>query len=219
MMVIALCALCVAIVGVAMNFARTPPEEASANLGRWLARLPRWERGKAHVAIFVRSLVGRTLLGVLFLGASMILFWPRSNIEPPPNLPPNPPPPFSNPASNELPDLTPERQRNLVAAFGKLKAILPVVAVTTNGYTNGGYANKISELFGMAGIEPSRGIQIPGGPDETGVMISAKNPNNLSKPAREIFDIFTANGLKPKVTQLPSKIGADFTVFIGPNPL
>lgn len=219
MMVIALCALFVAVVGLAMNFARTPPEEASVNLGRWLACLPRWERGEAHVAIFARSLVGRMLLGVLFLGALVILFWPRSNIEPRPNAPPNPAPPIYNPLSNELPDLTPERQRNLVAAFGKLKAVLPVVVVTTDGYANGGYANKISELFGMAGIEPSRGIQIPGGPDETGIMISAKDPNDLSKPAREIFAIFTANGLKPKVTQLPSKIGADFTVFVGPNPL
>jgi hypothetical protein len=198
MMAIALIALFVAVVGVAMNFARTPPEEAKVNLGRWLAHLPRWER---YVAIFVNSLEGRLLLGILLVGALVVLFWPPSNVEPTTNLPPNPPSPTrSDPRSNELPNLTPERQRNLVAAFGKLKAILPVVVVTTNGYANGGYANKISELFGMAGIEPSRGIQIPGGPSETGIMISAKNPNNLSKAAREIFDIFTANGLEPKLT-------------------
>jgi hypothetical protein len=90
MAVIALFALAVALVGLVMNFARTPPEEASENLGQWLARLPRWERGREHVALFARSLVGRTLLGVLFLGALAILSWQRSNIEPSPNSPPPP---------------------------------------------------------------------------------------------------------------------------------
>jgi hypothetical protein len=76
---IALCALFVAIIGLAMNFARTPPEEARVNLARWLARLPRWDRGKAYTAIFARSLVGRVLLGVLFAGALVILFWPQGD--------------------------------------------------------------------------------------------------------------------------------------------
>lgn len=106
-----------------------------------------------------------------------------------------------------------------MVALARLKPILPTVVITTNGYSNSGYALEISKLFGTAGIEPSRGIQYPNSPDETGIMISAKDPDNLTEPAQRILEIFEANGLHPKKTQLPSKIGADFTVFIGPNPL
>jgi hypothetical protein len=132
-------------------------------------------------------------------------------IRPEPSAPPQ--------RSNELPELTPERQRSLVNAFQALKSILPTVVVTTNGYSNGGYANTIAELFGRAGIEPSRGIETSNGPDETGIMIAAKDPNNLPEAAKQILNIFSANGLNPKVIRLPSKVDTEFTVFIGPTPL
>jgi hypothetical protein len=106
-----------------------------------------------------------------------------------------------------------------VTAFQELKAILPIVVVTTNGTSNREHATALAQHFERASIEVSRGTQISNGPDETGVMIAAKYPSNLPESAKRILKIFREKWVYPKVTQLPAKIGAEFTVFIGPNPL
>jgi hypothetical protein len=119
-----------------------------------------------------------------------------------------------------LPDLTHEKKVAIVVALTALKSILPFVIITTDGQSNIEYAREIAELFGRAGIESNpNNVQTPNSAEETGVMISVKDPNHLTEVERRIYEIFRTNGLEPKVTQLPAKIGAEFTVFIGPNSL
>ncbi len=227
-------------VGALMGLARTPPDVAVSNLSEWARkigfhRIPGWLRDRRADEITyrwaARALVALILVGIV--GVGIYLTSSRTALTIPSVLTPLPPTqtqPQPTPAIPErreptpqprgLPELTHERKVSIVAALTTLKSILPFVVITTDGNSNIGYAAEIAELFGRSGIESNpNNVQTPSSSEETGVMISVKHPNSLTEAERRIYEIFRDNGLEPKITQLPAKIGAEFTVFIGPNPL
>jgi hypothetical protein len=119
-----------------------------------------------------------------------------------------------------LPALTIERQRALVSAFSYLKPQLPTVTIgmpTANG--SRAWILELQRIFERAGILANLVGQNPRGPEETGLMIAARDPKALTDVAKRIFEAFEANGLRPKVVQLAPNIVGEFTIFVGPDPL
>jgi hypothetical protein len=121
--------------------------------------------------------------------------------------------------------LTPNQIRILSNEADKIKSLIPNLRITTPPRDNEPYVyrRQFDELFTRVGINVAYGDETPRGLDEEGVMIAAKDVNNLSKPAQKVREMFELASIPTKIISLPSTFdgqdfGLGFVLFIGPRP-
>jgi len=127
-------------------------------------------------------------------------------------------------ANDNLYDLTPDQFRLLIVEISKLKPTLRLAYFShaPNDLTMWTLWLKLQDVFTRSGIPPVLIGEDPRGPDEEGLMIAVRNPDQvplIAQKVREAFEIANIN-LRPILVPnglLPPDI--EFVVFIGPHPI
>ena len=112
--------------------------------------------------------------------------------------------------------------RLLIGEFVRLKPKMPSIFLTRADDVRGEanqYMRDFMEAFTRAGISVANGMQAPGGPDETGVMISVPEIAKPPEVAVELAAALSKAGITSHIVPKPPTFGGEFTLFIGHNPL
>jgi hypothetical protein len=114
----------------------------------------------------------------------------------------------------------------LIQELSEASAEIPKIFLSRSDDVRGEsnqYMRDFAEAFDRAGLKYEQGVtQRPKGPQQTGVMISVRDPEHPPPAVRKIQSILRDAGITAPIVPLPQELAdlpTDFTVFVGPNPL
>jgi hypothetical protein len=123
--------------------------------------------------------------------------------------------------------LAPDQVRILLQELPKLKSTMPVVRFYSVPNDNEGYNfwRQFDMVFKRSGMNAPLDSQIPRGPDEEGLMLEVRDPENLALSAQKIREAFAIANIPLKIIALPENLmlsgpnPIEFGIFIGPRPI
>jgi hypothetical protein len=145
----------------------------------------------------------------------------KRQIENPPNArsqlaPPNP---------VEYRRLSRDQMGVLVQEFSEATDVVPKIFLSSSTDVRGEanqYMRDFMETLVRAGTKFETLNQTPKGPQQTGVMISVRDPENPPPSAQKTQSILRDAGITAPIVSLPTELNnlsTGFTLFVGPNPL
>jgi hypothetical protein len=124
--------------------------------------------------------------------------------------------------------LTADQRRILLVELPKLKpnvnilwlAIAPYDDGSASAYTATG---PLQNLAGRSGLTPAVINEVPRDPSETGLMLSVRDPDDLSIGTQKFLEALAVADIHPKIITMPDSLKSersdrDFIFFIGPRP-
>ena len=129
---------------------------------------------------------------------------------------------FSN---TSMYSLSPDQIRILLLELPKLKPLIRVAYFSKTPNDLGpplSLYHQFEDVFIRSGISPALISEDPRGPEEEGLMIAVRNPDQMPLAAQKIREAFEIANIHLRPIQLPDNLAGpdrEFVVFLGPRPI
>jgi hypothetical protein len=128
-------------------------------------------------------------------------------------------------ANSNIYNLTPDQIRILIQEIPKLKPLIRAAYFSKAPNDNGAPFTlwlQFQDVFIRSGIPPALITEEPRGPEEEGLMIVVRDPDQMPLAAQKLREAFEIANIRLKPIQAPDGIlrpDQDFLIFLGPPPI